>query len=154
IGVIMKKGDLKAFDWKNWKSGSLPELAPHSAAKLKVLQDYVEEYIMILCANAFGVEKFRITLVDGFSGGGKYSQEKHGSPFVLLRAVEAAEDRLNHDGRNKHIEIDCECHFIDGSKAAIECLRHEFEHSIYKPRIGKSIFLHQGAFEKKYSDIV
>ncbi len=150
----MKKDESKAFDWKNWKSGALPELAPHSAAKLKVLQDYVEEYITILCARSFGVEKFRITLIDGFSGGGSYQGGKQGSPFTLLRAVETAEAKLNLGGRTKRIEIDCECHFIDESKAAIECLHHEFEQSVYKNRIGKSVFLHKGSFESKCSDII
>ncbi len=119
-----------------------------------MLQDYVEEYITILCARSFGVEKFRITLIDGFSGGGAYKDAKQGSPFVLLRAVETAEARLNLGGRTKRIEIDCECHFIDSSKEAIECLRHQFDQSVYKKRVGKSVFLHRGTFESQYPSIV
>ena len=82
---------MKLFDWKNWKKGLLPPLEPHSEGKLQVLRDYVEDYICILCSDSFGRDIFRITIVDGFAGGGVYALDKKGSPHVLLEAVETAE---------------------------------------------------------------
>lgn len=123
-------------------------------AKLNVLRDYVEDYIAILCRQSFGAEIFKITLVDGFSGGGIYDGGKLGSPFVLLKAVEIAEARLNEPGRVKKIKIECDFHFVDESKEHVNCLKHEFEKSDYRSRLGKSIFLHQGKFEQKYPDII
>ena len=61
---------MRLFDWTNWKKTLLPPLEPHSEAKLQVLRSYVEDYICILCADSFGRDAFRITLVDGFAGGG------------------------------------------------------------------------------------
>lgn len=142
------------FDWRSWDKGQLPTLEPHSAAKLNVLRDYVEDYITILCSRTFGVERFRITLVDGFSGGGVYEENKKGSPFVLLKAVETAEAKLNDFGRIKKIKIDCDYHFVDGNRASIDCLRYQLEHSEYKGRINKSVFLHCGKFDAKYPAIV
>ncbi len=143
-----------AFTWKKWKHGSLPELEPHSEAKLRVLSDYVEDYITILCSRSFGQDTFRITLVDGFAGGGIYESGKQGSPFILLQAVEAAEAKLNAGGRQKRIHIDCHYHFIDEKKEACECLRFQFEQSQYKHRLGKDIFLHKGKFEECCPSIV
>jgi three-Cys-motif partner protein len=149
----MKRNE-KLFTWKSWGEGLLPELEPHSEAKLKVLQDYVIDYIKILCSQSFGQDRFRITLVDGFSGGGIYKDGKLGSPFVLIKGVEIAEASLNSDGRNKLISIDCDYHFIDDNKKAIECLRYQFETSGYKDRLNKTVFIHHGSFEQKYHAVV
>src|SRR6266496_4968423 len=82
------------FDWSSWQT-KLPSLENHSQAKLDVLRTYVEDYIQILCTGNPGQDRFRLTLVDGFAGGGIYDGEKLGSPFVLLKAVKVAEARLN-----------------------------------------------------------
>jgi three-Cys-motif partner protein len=149
-----KKKENEGFAWNKWKQDAVPELEPHSEAKLRVLSDYVEDYITILCSQSFGQDKFKITLVDGFAGGGIYKSGKQGSPFILLQAVEAAEAKPNDGGRHKRIEIDCNYHFIDENKEACECLKFQFEKSHYKNRLGKNIFLHQGKFEECSPDIV
>src|SRR5215218_2974064 len=70
------------FDWSSWQA-KLPALANHSQAKLNVLRTYIENYIQILCTGKPGQDRFRLTLVDGFAGGGIYEGQKFGSPFVL-----------------------------------------------------------------------
>lgn len=86
---------MSSFQWKDWAAGNLPELEPHSEAKLSVLRSYVADYICILCADSFGRDVFKITLVDGFSGGGAYLHGRIGSPLVLLEAVAAADAKIN-----------------------------------------------------------
>jgi hypothetical protein len=44
----MSVNPARLFDWKNWKKGLLPTLETHSEGKLKVLRNYVEDYICIL----------------------------------------------------------------------------------------------------------
>jgi hypothetical protein len=34
----------KSFDWGGWEKGRFPTLESHSAAKLDVLRDYVEDF--------------------------------------------------------------------------------------------------------------
>ncbi len=70
---------MNAFEWKDWNSGKLPELERHSEAKLTVLRDYVTDYICILCSDSYGRDAFRITMVDGFAGGGAYGGGKYAS---------------------------------------------------------------------------
>ncbi|HYG23357.1 MAG TPA: three-Cys-motif partner protein TcmP [Verrucomicrobiae bacterium] len=146
--------DPSAFNWRESNDGLLPLLEPHSEAKLRVLQDYVEDYIAILCSNSFGLDRFRVTLIDGFCGGGIYANNREGSPFSLLRAVSAAEARLNCDGRTKSINIDCEWHFVDEAKEHIICLANALENLGFGHKIGKSIFLHTGAFATRCDDIL
>lgn len=143
-----------SFDWDKWESGNLPELGPHSVAKLRVLQDYVEDYINILCSDSFGQDLFKITLVDGFSGGGIYKGDASGSPFTLIRAVEAAEARLNSDGRKKKITIDCQYHFVDENPRSIACLIDQLEKRGYKHKLNQSIFLYEGEFENQVSKVL
>ena len=81
------------FDWSSWRS-KLPPLKAHSIAKLEVLRSYIEDYIVILCTGNPGQDRFRLTVVDGFAGGGIYEGQKVGSPFVLLEAVKVAEQFL------------------------------------------------------------
>lgn len=145
---------MRLFDWKNWKKNLLPPLEPHSEAKLQVLRSYVEDYICILCADSFGREQFRITLVDGFAGGGMYATGKAGSPFVLLEAVETAEARINSGGREKPLAVDCHFYFVEEDPDAFECLATELAKSKYRDRIGKTIFLMKGAFQNCQAEII
>jgi three-Cys-motif partner protein len=72
-----------------------PKRALHSRAKHDVLRSYLEEYVDVLTQNPRS-EQLRLTLVDGFAGGGEYidSQTKklcYGSPILMLQSMKIAE---------------------------------------------------------------
>lgn len=140
------------FNWSSWRT-KLPPLEEHSQAKLDVVRGYIEDYIQILCTGNPGQDRFRLTLVDGFSGGGVYDGEKLGSPFMLLEAVKVAEARVN-QFRKKRIAIDCHFYFIDSKKAAIECLEYHLRQKGYGNEIGRSIFLYREEFAKAQERII
>ena len=117
------------FDWSDWKN-TLPPLEVHSQAKLDVLRNYIEQYIAILCRDTFGKTEFRLTLVDGFAGGGVYSDDRAGSPFILLEAVKVAEATLNHF-RTKPITIDCHFYFVEKDRVAADCLEYQLRQRRY-----------------------
>jgi three-Cys-motif partner protein len=144
---------MNAFEWKDWNSGKLPELERHSEAKLTVLRDYVTDYICILCSDSYGRDAFRITMVDGFAGGGAYGGGKFGSPFVFLEAVAAAEAKINAN-RQKPLSIDCHYYLVEENREAFECLQAQLQHSVYKDRIGKTIFLKRGSFHQCQTQII
>jgi three-Cys-motif partner protein len=82
----------------SWRLGNDPPLIrPHSQAKHRVLRLYLERYVSVLTAR-IQQDSFRLTLVDGFAGGGRYldsrtKEERSGSPLIMLEAMEqAAED--------------------------------------------------------------
>ena len=59
----------KHYDWKI--GDALPELKHHSRAKHAILDAYVHRYIEICTATPVQ-EVLNLTIVDGFSGGGRY----------------------------------------------------------------------------------
>jgi three-Cys-motif partner protein len=151
--VAAKKTD--AFDWRDWQSGIFPIMESHSAVKLAILRDYTERYVEILCRGVrHGSTSFRLTIVDGFAGGGIYQDQKFGSPFVIMNAIRVAEARVNEMGRNVKIKIDAHFYFVDEKKSALECLKHQILQSDFRDEIDKSIFLVHGEFEQKHQEVV
>ena len=70
------KGEKRYFLGKkpahyNWGSGAA-ELDAHSLTKHAVLVEYLKRYFEQRTLNARARDRFRITLVDGFCGGGAY----------------------------------------------------------------------------------
>lgn len=108
-----------------WRINCLPpELQQHSAVKHKILEAYVRDYILTLMAPAH-IPRLKLTLVDGFSGGGNYVSESgdlvDGSPLLMLNAVQNARVALNL-GRKKPRDIDVSYEFIDIRQETIDHL--------------------------------
>ena len=108
-----------------WQVGTpAPVIESHSDAKLRLLEAYLDRYFDIVCANR-KMDRFRITLVDAFCGGGLFThrgEDRLGSPLVMIDAVRRAEERLNR-GRRKPLTIETQFIFVDQDDAAIEHLR-------------------------------
>ena len=86
------------YEWKNGPAS----LFDHSLTKHAVLVEYLKRYFEQRTLNARGRERFRITLVDGFCGGGQYVLKSSGelvdgSPLRVLNAVEEAQALINHN---------------------------------------------------------
>lgn len=98
----------------------------------------------------------RITLVDGFCGGGQFTRDGgfvKGTPLLFLDAVEKAERDAN-VGRTKRLSIDAEYHFVDKKKDHVEYLRSELIKAGHLAKIDQSIFLHHGAFQQVLPSIL
>lgn len=110
----------------NWKGG-LPYLEKHSEAKLVILSDYIQEYLNIVCQQRT-VDKYNITLIDGFAGGGIYQNKKRGSPFIMMDAVNKASININND-RNKPVDINPYYFFIEKDEDAFESLNKSMQNT-------------------------
>ncbi|WP_268902589.1 three-Cys-motif partner protein TcmP [Brucella endophytica] len=131
-----------------------PPLHDHSQAKLKLIAQYLESYFPAVLVHP-AQSRQRITLVDGFCGGGKFVRDEEyikGTPFLFLEAVEKAEQQANL-GRTKKLSIDAEFHFVDSKKDHIEFLRNELVQAGYLAKIDRSIFLHHREFEDVFPEI-
>ncbi|MBS0598886.1 MAG: three-Cys-motif partner protein TcmP [Proteobacteria bacterium] len=114
----------------DWSKGQPPLLDEHSAAKHTVLRRYVENYIQILCCNPKRTE-LRLTVVDGFCGGGVFLDKDAnllpGSPLILLEALQKgrAEVRRRRTelGIKQSFELHAQLHLNDISHHAIGMLR-------------------------------
>lgn len=138
--------------YKEWEQGGLVVLDEHSRAKHDLLRTYVERYLEILCQR-YGIPRFKITLVDGFAGGGLYQDGELGSPLVLLQAVESAEAKIN-GFRQKEMIIDAHYYFIEKGRKTFSTLCGILQESRYKDKINKTIFLKNGLFEEHVHTIV
>ncbi len=129
------------YDWSNGPA----ELEPHSLTKHQVLVDYLIRYFQQRLLNARGRERIRITLIDGFCGGGRYQLKGTnelvlGSPLRMLRAVEEASFKVNQD-RPKLVNFDVQFVFIDKDKKALGHLREVLRQEGYERAIGDTVHI-------------
>lgn len=112
--------------------GPLPRLGQHSITKHQVLKKYLEKYVSILAARP-EQDELRLTLVDGFAGGGAYlhpeSEERlPGSPLIMVQAMAAAEAAAK-QLRRKDFFLNVEYIFVEKLKPTIEFLGRELRES-------------------------
>ncbi|CQR42455.1 three-Cys-motif partner protein TcmP [Thiomonas arsenitoxydans] len=140
----------------NWKDG--PDLIQqHSVAKHRILQAYLAAYFKTLVSSPTQ-EEMRLTLVDGFAGGGLYvhsdtKETVKGSPFIFLEATREAEYLINKDRRKKvHLQVDY--HFVEPDKHAHQHLDKVLREAGYGDLIGNGIFLHHAKFQDEADSII
>ena len=135
----MAKG--KHYDWRNGPA----ELDSHSLTKHDVLMAYLIRYFEQRTVKSRSMDRFRLTLVDGFCGGGLYTirgtvEKVLGSPLRMLKAVEEAIVLVSQD-RTKKLELDVQYIFIDKDRHAIAHLSQVLVSHGYGTLIGSSIHL-------------
>ncbi len=110
----------KYFDWSNGI-----RLEEHSRRKHRILREYFPEYLKVRCARPHQ-RKFRLAIVDGFCGGGRYSCGTPGSPLIFIEELERTVGQLNvlRAARNfSPIEVECLLVCNDINSAAVELLK-------------------------------
>lgn len=137
--------------------GDLPGLDEHSQAKHRIIAEYIQRYVEVYMSNT-SIERFPLSIVDGFCGGGKYrdiltNDVVDGSPFVIMNAVDDIEKRINED-RRKPRSIDAHYYFIDHAKQHTDYLREEIKKTKYGEKLGKSVHVINDAFAKSAPKIV
>lgn len=140
----------------SWGDGPA-EIEPHSVAKHTVLRAYLARYFETLVSSP-RQDVLRLTLVDGFAGGGEYIHSGTremvlGSPFICLDAVAEAEARLNL-GRRKPVKLDVNYFFVEKEKAACEHLGKILRARNFAPRLGVDIHVHNARFQDQAQGII
>ena len=139
----------KHYHWT--LGGALPKLGRHSEVKHAVLRNYLVDYFLTLVARP-EQDQFRITIVDGFCGGGLYVNEDGGeavgSPLVILEAMKEAKVKvMTTFNRQKDIHFDVQLICVDANKSALLHLRHVLEARGYGDNLRNgSIELVEGEF--------
>lgn len=106
-----------------WASGA--KLEEHSRRKHKILREYVFEYLSVRCKIPQR-DKFRLAIVDGFAGGGRYQCGSAGSPLIFIEELERAVTAVNTQRAVQGfsaIEVESLLILNDTSHAAIEKLK-------------------------------
>ena len=99
-----------------WKIGTPPPILDrHSQTKHSIVEDYVRRYISTFMAPAH-IPELRLSIIDGFSGGGCYLTEDgelaNGSPILTMQAVREARAVVNLERRIPR-NINVEYTFVD-----------------------------------------
>ncbi|WP_367432465.1 three-Cys-motif partner protein TcmP [Snodgrassella alvi] len=138
----------------NWGE-RIPELDEHSKAKLKILESYLILYFKTLSINP-RMDNIKVTIVDGFAGGGLYQDAKtkeeiKGSPLVCLDSVKLADYEINHE-RTKRINLDVDFIFNDKEKTHIDSLKNILKIKNYLPN--KKIHFLESEFASRLDNII
>lgn len=138
------------YQWKD--KGDAAPIEQHSIAKHEVLSTYLREYLQTLVTSPYQ-EELRVTLVDGFAGGGAYQDPAThtrvlGSPFVFLRTAKEAEALINL-GRQKPIRMAVDYIFVEKDDAVFDLLSRSLKEEGFGPRVGQDIQLLNSAFERE-----
>jgi three-Cys-motif partner protein len=141
-----------------WADGA--ELEEHSRRKHKILREYFFQYITVRCQLP-QQERFRLAVIDGFAGGGRYKCGTSGSPLIfveeLKRAIEAVNTQRAAQGLGL-IEIECLLVLNDFSRDAIERLKVNLAPLQAKiqsttPRLHLRVEYMNEAFEEAYPKV-
>ncbi|WP_415764810.1 three-Cys-motif partner protein TcmP [Pseudomonas sp. ZB1P45] len=106
-----------------WEEGAT--LAEHSRKKHQILREYFYEYVITRCKHP-QVRKFRLAVVDGFSGAGRYHCGSAGSPVIFVEELTRAITDINLNRALTNLPlVDIECSLIlnDADKNVIELLK-------------------------------
>ncbi len=144
----------KHYDWTN--SRSPPILQPHSLIKHEIIETYIERYVFSLMTTSSS-NNLKITIIDGFSGGGTYKIKGSkkiyfGSPFIFLKTIQKIEKEIRTKTR-KGCDIDAVYYFIDKNKDALNFLEKKLYKNGYGELIGERIFLLNGEFSSIFSGL-
>ncbi len=139
-----------------WKNGA-ESIQQHSIAKHRILESYLAAYFQTLVGGQ-PRDEFKLTLVDGFAGGGLYFHEDTrqpvlGSPFIFLKAEREAEFLMN-KGRTKPVRLDISHFFVEAKRDAFLHLDHMLRQEGYGDRLGKSIQMRHAKFEDEAASII
>ncbi len=143
----------KHYDYSNGPS----PIEPHSVAKHRVLQAYLSAYFQTLVSSP-NQDEFRLTLVDGFAGGGEYldpdsKQILPGSPLIMLDAVREATFELNKE-RRKPVNLDVSYFFIEKKVETANYLKKVLTDRGYAHLFEDKIFLRNASFLDNVDGII
>jgi three-Cys-motif partner protein len=144
----------KHYDWSHKSPAAIEQ---HSVAKHEVLRAYLINYVQTLISTPYQ-EELKLTLIDGFSGGGIYKHAEtnniiYGSPIIMLDAIKEVDFLINKD-RRKKINLKVDYFFVDSNKSACECLKNVLTDKGYKNEFDKSIFVRQSTFDGQADKII
>lgn len=108
-----------------WTAGA--KLEEHSRRKHKVVREYFSRYLAVRCQMPVQ-SKFRLAVVDGFSGAGIYADGSPGSPVIFIQELKIAVDSFNIRRRAEGMSpLDIECLLLlnDYNPDAIDLLQEQ-----------------------------
>jgi three-Cys-motif partner protein len=114
----------------SWDTGAT--LEEHSKRKHKIIREYFARYLTVRCQLPMQ-SKFRLAIVDGFAGGGRYKCGSPGSPIIVIEELRLATEELNIKRQSEGMApLDIECFLIlnDFEPEAIKCTKGPYRAAV------------------------
>jgi three-Cys-motif partner protein len=142
----------------SWENGV--KLEDHTKRKHKILREYLARYLVVRCALPQQT-KFRLAIVEGFAGGGRYDCGSPGSPLIFLEELRTAAENFNIKRRSEGMApLDIECFMIlnDADPGTIGILKGYVEPMIAAvrsdvPKLHVQVAYFTKPFEALYPEI-
>jgi three-Cys-motif partner protein len=143
------------IDW-----AGAPKLPDHSKRKHKILEQYVFDYLLVRCQPPS--DRFKLAIVDGFAGAGRYECGSPGSPIIFIeqvrRAVDAVNNRRVAEGLLSAYRVNCLLVLNDKKRSVVEQLRSLVEPMLAEiqencPNLTLDIIYYNNDFETLYPEI-
>jgi len=110
-----------------WEDGAT--LEEHSRRKHKILREYFARYLEVRCRLP-QQSRFRLAIVEGFAGGGRYQCGSPGSPVIFVEELQAAVSAFNirraADGMSP-LDIECLLVLNDEDDRAFKSLQQNLQ---------------------------
>jgi len=139
----------RSFQWE----GRPPTRLAHSSIKHELIRTYVRDYLEIL-TNVPKRTSLRLTLFDGFAGGGAFEENGSlivGTPLILAEEVVFAAQRKSAE---RGIAFDIDLWAAEKDGANFESLRYQFESSGLTNAFPGRIHLRNGSYEIALNEAV
>jgi len=119
----------------SWENGAV--LNEHSRRKHKILREYLARYLEVRCQLPQQT-RFRLAIVDGFAGGGRYACGAVGSPIIFIEELRAAASGFNLKRASTGmapIDIDCLLILNDEDPKTLELLKTHVDPMVVSVRL-------------------
>ena len=140
----------------SWVDG-LSAIESHSQTKHRVLETYLRRYFEVRCG-LLQRDSFKITLVDGFAGGGMYrladGQPWRGSPLIMLHVVHEMQAAERARRQKKPFSIDARFIFVERDPAHARALREQIRLDPVSAEFEGRIDVLEGAVETQLEPII
>lgn len=100
------------------------DLLPHTARKHRILTAYFDRYLRVRCK--WPARAFKVAIMDGFAGGGRYTCGSPGSPLIFIEGLRATIDAVNIERVAQDlppIDVRCHIHLNDADPEVVALLR-------------------------------
>lgn len=137
----------------NWHlKEALPKIDDHSLVKLDIIERYLEIYLRVLTKNHL-MDSLKLSVIDGFAGGGLYHGNILGSPLRICKTIEETQKCINIEremANSKLIKFDIDIHLIEKNPDTFSFLKN----TIHSHGCSEKVFLQQGEFENYLDSLI
>lgn len=143
------------YEWQ--VGGTPPVLGRHSLAKHNILSAYLQKYVQVLTRRKV-IEGLKLTLVDGFAGGGLYlhpetNAEIPGSPIIMASSMQDVEKAVAAN-REKQFSLDVRYLLVEKRDETREFLKQQLKLHDATARQSAQIEVLNGSFAGHLDEIL